>query len=69
MGQRIAINAGVSTTDQSCSRQIAELTAFAGRSLYEIEGVFAETGSGTKTGLAARRRVMALVQAVELTLS
>ena len=63
MGQRVALYARVSTTDQSCSRQIAELTAFAGRSGYEIEGVFAETGSGTKPGLAERRRVMALVQA------
>ena len=63
MGHRVALYARVSTTDQSCSRQVAELTAFAERSGYDVEGVFAETGSGVKPGLAERRRVMALAQA------
>ena len=63
MGHRAAIYARVSTADQSCERQIADLTAFAERSGYEIAGVFAETGSGARPGLAERRRVMALAQA------
>ena len=36
LGQRTAIYARVSTSDQSCQRQIAELTAFAGRSGFEV---------------------------------
>ena len=38
--QRTAIYARVSTTDQSCQRQIAELTAFADRSGFEVLGIF-----------------------------
>ena len=45
MGQRAAIYVRVSTTDQSCERQIAELTAFAGRSGFAVLGIFKETGS------------------------
>ena len=63
MGQRAAIYARVSTVDQSCERQIAELTAFAARSEHEIEGVYAETGSGAGRRLPERARVMALAQA------
>ena len=36
MGQCAAIDARISTTDQSCQRQIAELTAFADRSGFEV---------------------------------
>ena len=63
MGQRAAIYARVSTADQSCERQVAELQAFAERSGFEIVGTFAETGSGTKVGRVQRREVMALAQA------
>ena len=63
MGQRAAIYARVSTADQSCERQVAELRAFAERSGFEIVGIFAETGSGTKVGRVQRREVMALAQA------
>ena len=63
MGQRAAIYARVSTGDQSCARQVGELTEFAERAGYEVVGVFAETGSGAKPGRAERRRVMALAQA------
>ena len=63
MGQRAAIYARVSTADQSCARQVGELTAFAERAGCEVVGVFAETGSGAKPGRAERRQVMALAQA------
>ena len=63
MGQRAAIYARVSTSDQSCDRQVAELTAFAERGGYEVVDVFKETGSGTKANRAERNRVIDLAQA------
>ena len=50
MGQRAAIYARVSTIDQSCERQIAELTAFAERGGFEVLGIFKETASGNPSG-------------------
>ena len=38
--------ARVSTADQCCERQIAELTAFAERGGFEVLGFFKETASG-----------------------
>lgn len=63
MGQRVAIYARVSTADQSCARQLAELEAYAARAGHEVAGRFAETGSGARADRAERRRVMALAQA------
>ena len=63
LGQRAAIYVRVSTTDQSCERQIAELTAFAGRSGFEVLGIFKETASGTRNNRLARNRVLQLAQA------
>ena len=63
MGQRAAIYARVSTTDQSCERQIAELAAFAGRSGFEVLGIFKETASGTRNNRLARNRVLQPAQA------
>ena len=54
MGQRAAIYARVSTADQSCERQIAELTAFAERDGFEVLGVFKETASGARHNRIAR---------------
>ena len=62
MGQR-AIYARVSTADQCCERQIAELTAFAERGGFEVLGIFKETASGTRNNRLARNRVMELAQA------
>ncbi|WP_082130369.1 recombinase family protein [Kiloniella spongiae] len=39
MGQKAVIYARVSTSDQSCERQIGELTSFAERGDFEIVGV------------------------------
>ena len=63
LGQRAAIDARVSTTDQSCERQIAELTAFADRSGFEVLGIFKETASGARNNRLARNRVLQLAQA------
>jgi len=63
MGQRAALYARVSTTDQSCDRQERDLRAFAERSDYEIVGVFRETASGARLDRAERKQVMALAQA------
>ena len=63
MGQRTAIDARVSTTDQSCQRQIADLTAFADRSGFEVVGIFKETASGARNNRLARNRVLQLALA------
>ncbi len=63
MGQKAVIYARVSTSDQSCERQIGELTSFAERGDFEIVGVFKETASGTKSNRAARNQIMDLAQA------
>jgi len=63
LGQRAAIYARVSTSDQSCERQVAELTAFAARGGYEAVGVFKETASGTVASRAARNQIIELAQA------
>ena len=63
MGQRAAIYARVSTSDQSCERQVTELTAFAARGGYEVVRVFKETASGTKANRAERGKIIDLAQA------
>ena len=63
MGQRAAIYARVSTSDQSCERQIAELTAFSDRGGFEVIGIFKETASGTKANRIARNQIIDLAQA------
>lgn len=61
--KRAVIYARVSTSDQSCERQIADLTEFAARAGYEVLDVHMETISGTKTNRHARNQIMALAQA------
>jgi putative DNA-invertase from lambdoid prophage Rac len=61
--QRAAIYARVSTADQSCARQVADLGEYAARAGYRVEGVYLETGSGARDDRAVRKRVMALAQA------
>jgi len=63
LGQRAAIYARVSTSDQSCERQIAELTAFADRGGFEVTGIFKETAPGTKANRIARNQIIDLAQA------
>lgn len=63
MGQRAAIYARASTSDQSCKRQVDELTAFAKRGGYDVVETFKETASGTKSNRAERSKIMKLAQA------
>lgn len=63
MGQCAAIYARVSTSDPSCERQVAELTAFAERGGYDVVWIFKETASGAAANRAARNQVIALAQA------
>lgn len=61
--KRAVIYARVSTSDQSCERQITDLTEFAARAGYGVLDVHRETISGTKTNRHARNQIMALAQA------
>jgi putative DNA-invertase from lambdoid prophage Rac len=63
LGQKAAIYARVSTSDQSCDRQVAELTAFALRGDYDVVSIFKETASGTSANRSARNRLIDLAQA------
>lgn len=66
LGQRAAIYARVSTADQSCDRQVMELTAFAERGGYKVFGVFKETASGASANRSARNRILDLAQARQI---
>jgi len=63
LGQRAVIYARVSTSDQSCERQIADLTEFAERGGFDVSAIFKETASGTKNNRKARNEILALAQA------
>jgi len=60
MKNRAAIYARVSTSDQSCERQVTELTAFAERGGYDVVDVFKESASGASANRAARNRILDL---------
>jgi len=62
MVQRAAIYARVSTSDQSCERQIVELTEYAARTGCEVVGVFKETGTGAKNDRIERNKVIDLAR-------
>lgn len=62
MVQRVAIYARVSTGDQSCERQLVELTNHAKRNTFEIVGTFKETSSGAKNERTERKKIMELAR-------
>jgi DNA invertase Pin-like site-specific DNA recombinase len=66
LGHRAAIYARVSTSDQSCERQVSALTAFAERGGYDAVGVFKETASGASANRAARNQILDLAQARQI---
>ena len=70
MVQRVAIYARVSTGDQSCERQLAELATYAERNGFEVVGTFKETGSGAKNDRVERKKVIELARhrAIDLVL-
>jgi len=63
LGQRAVIYARVSTTDQSCDRQVTELIGFAERGGFELVGTYRETASGASANRTARNKVLDLAQA------
>lgn len=62
MVQRVALYTRVSTSDQSCERQIAELTGYAARVGFEIVATIKETASGAKNDRAERKIIMDLAR-------
>ena len=66
MGQRAAIYCRVSTADQTCARQEADLLAFAGKAGFHVTGIWKETASGSKDDRPERKKVMAVAQAREV---
>jgi putative DNA-invertase from lambdoid prophage Rac len=62
MVHRVAIYARVSTGDQSCQRQLAELTDYIKRGEFELVNSFLETGSGTKIDRVERKKVLELAR-------
>lgn len=61
--KRAVIYARVSTDDQDCGRQIADLTAWAARAGYSlVASPYIETASGMKTARKARAEILALAQ-------
>lgn len=59
---QVAIYVRVSTADQDCARQIADLEAFAARCGHTVTAVFQETASGAKNDRKERARVIELAR-------
>jgi len=62
MVHRVALYARVSTCDQSCSRQLAELEEYASRNSFEVLGTFKDTGSGAKNDRTDRKKILELAR-------
>jgi putative DNA-invertase from lambdoid prophage Rac len=60
---RAAIYCRVSTNDQRCDRQEAELKIYADRCGYDVVQIYRETGSGAKLDRVERKRVIDLARA------
>ena len=63
LGQIAAVYCRVSTSDQNCERQEADLIAFAEKAGYAVAGVWKETASGSKADRRQRQQVLNLAQA------
>jgi putative DNA-invertase from lambdoid prophage Rac len=55
---RCAIYSRVSTADQNCDRQIADLTGYADRCAYDVVEIYREVGSGAKNDRTERKKVI-----------
>lgn len=66
LGQKAALYCRVSTGDQTCARQEADLLAFADKAGYRVVGVWKETASGAKDDRVERKKVLALAQARDI---
>lgn len=62
MVRRVALYTRVSTSDQSCERQISELTAYAERANFKIVVTAKETASGAKNDRAERKKILDLAR-------
>lgn len=62
MVHSVAIYARVSTDEQSCDRQIAELTDYAARAGFAVVCTGAETGTGAKNDPLERNEVIELAR-------
>jgi putative DNA-invertase from lambdoid prophage Rac len=60
---RCAIYSRVSTADQNCDRQIADLTSYADRCAYDVVQIFREIGSGAKNDRQERKKVVDIARA------
>jgi putative DNA-invertase from lambdoid prophage Rac len=60
---RAAIYARVSTHDQNCDRQRADLAAYAEKCGYSVVRTFAETGSGARNDREERKKIIELARA------
>lgn len=60
---RAAIYCRVSTHDQRCDRQVADLASYADRCGYSVVQIYRETGSGAKCDRLERKRVIELARA------
>jgi len=56
------IYARVSTDDQSCERQVRDLTDFAAKAGYAVVSIHTETASGMKNDRLERNKIMKLAQ-------
>lgn len=63
---RAAIYCRVSTGDQDCQRQRADLEIYATRCLYDVVEIFTEIGSGTKNDRVERKKIMALARSRQI---
>ena len=59
---RCAIYSRVSTHDQMCDRQIADLKSYADRCGYELVEIYKEVGSGAKNDRQERKKVIQLAR-------
>jgi len=63
---RAAIYARVSTGDQRCDRQVADLRSYADRCGYNVVQIYREIGSGAKCDRLERNRVISLARSREI---
>lgn len=63
---QVAIYSRVSTDDQNCERQVAELVAYAERCGFEVVEVIKETASGAKNDRKGRDRIMQMARRREI---
>jgi DNA invertase Pin-like site-specific DNA recombinase len=59
---RVALYCRVSTSDQTCDRQVQDLTEYAQRAGHQVVAVFVETASGADNSRPERKKVLELAR-------